>query len=71
MIKLLALGISFSTVLRAVLVAELLILAISSLTSFVLALRVVLVAQLVAELAISGILSSVCFILALHTSFLS
>ena len=71
MTKLLALGISFSTVLRVVLVAELLILAISPLTSFVLALRVVLVAELVAELAISGILSSVCFILALHTSFLS
>ena len=69
--KLLALGISFSTVLRAVLVAELLILGISPLTSFVLALRVVLVAELVAELAISGILSSICFILALHTSFLS
>ena len=66
MTKLLTLGILFSTALRAVLVAKLVILGISPLTSFILALRVVLVAKLV----ISGILSSIFFILALYTSFL-
>ena len=65
--KLLILGILFSTALRAVLVAKLVILGISPLTSFILALRVVLVAKLV----ISGILSSIFFILALYTSFLT
>ena len=67
MTKLLTLGILFSTALRAVLVAKLVILGISPLTSFILALRVVLVAKLV----ISGILSSIFFILALCTSFLT
>ena len=67
MTKLLTLGILFSTALRAVLVAKLVILGISPLTSFILALRVVLVAKLV----ISGILSSIFFILALYTSFLA
>ena len=52
--KLLTLGILYSTALRAVLVAKLVILGILPLTSFILALRVVLVAKLV----ISGILSS-------------
>ena len=60
--KLLTLGILFSTVLRAAVVAKLVILDISPLTSFVLALRLVLVAKLV----ISG-----TFILALYTSFLT
>ena len=67
MTKLLTLGILFSTAVRAVLVAKLVISGISPLTSFVLALRVVLVAKLV----ISGILSSIFFILALYTSFLT
>ena len=65
--KLLTLATLFSTALRAVLVAKLVILGISPLTSFILALRVVLVAKLV----ISGILSSIFFILALYTSFLT
>ena len=50
--KLLTLGISFSTALRVVL-ARLVVLGISPLTSFILALRVVLIAELV----ISGLLS--------------
>ena len=62
--KLLTLGILFSTVLRAVVVAKLVILGISPLTSFILTLRVVLIAKLV----ISGILSSIFLILALYTS---
>ena len=45
----------------------LVILGISFLTSFVLALRVVLIA----EVLISGILSSIIFTLALYTSFLT
>ena len=45
--KLLTLGISFSTAVRAVVVAKLVILGISPLTSFILALRVVLVVKLV------------------------
>ena len=45
--KLLILGILFSTVVRAVLVAKLVILGISLLTSFILALRLELVAKLV------------------------
>ena len=53
-----ATGILFSTALRAVLVAKLVILGISPLTSLFLALRVVLVAKLV----ILGILSSLFFI---------
>ena len=57
----------FSTALKTVLVANLVILGISPLTSFNLTLRVVSVANL----AISGILSSVFFILALYTSFLT
>ena len=65
--KLLALGIFFSTAVRAIVVAKLVILGISSLASFILALRVVLVATLV----ISDILFSIFFILALYTSFLT
>ena len=53
--KLLTLGILFSTALRAVLVARLVILGISPLTSFTLALRVVLIAMII----ILGILSSI------------
>ena len=45
--KLLILGILFSTVVRAVLVAKLVILGISLLISFILALRLELVAKLV------------------------
>ena len=56
--RLLTLGISFSTTVRAVVVAKLVILGISPLISFILALRVVLVAKLV----ISEILSSILFI---------
>ena len=55
--KLLKLGISFSTALTIVLVAKLVILGISHLTSSILALRVVLVGKLV----ISRILSSIFF----------
>ena len=51
--KLVTLGILFSTAVRAVVVAKLVILGIPPLTSFILALRVVSVAKLV----ISGILS--------------
>ena len=61
------LGILFSIVVRAPVVAKLVILGISFLIAFILALRVVLVAKLV----ISGILSSIFFILALYTSFLT
>ena len=53
--------------LRVELVAKLVILDISPLTSFILALR----AELVAKLVISGILSSIFSILALYTSFLT
>ena len=60
-------GISLSTVVRAAVVAKLVILGISPLTSFILAQRAVLVAKLV----ISGILSSTFFILALYTTFLT
>ena len=55
--KLLKLGTSFSTTLTTVLVAKLVILGISHLTSSILALRVVLVGKLV----ISRILSSIFF----------
>ena len=48
-------------------VAKLVILGVSLLTSFLLALRIVLLAKLV----ISGILSSIFLILALYTSFLT
>ena len=65
--KLLTLGVLFSMVVTAVVVAKLLILGISLLTSFVLALRVVLVAKLV----ISSTLSSIFLILTLYTSFLT
>ena len=65
--RLLTLGILFSAAVRAVLVAKLLILGISTLTSFILVLRIVLVAKLV----ISGILSSIFLILALYSVFLT
>ena len=65
--KLLKLDILFSTAVRALVVAKLVILEISPLTSFILVLREALVAKLV----ISGILSSIFFILALYTSFLT
>ena len=65
--KLLTLGISFSTAVRALLVAKLVILGISSLTLFILALR----EALVAKLLISGVLSSVFLILAVYRSFLT
>ena len=52
---------------RTVVVAKLVILAISPLTSFALALRVFLVAKLV----ISGILSSILLIWALYSVFLT
>ena len=64
--KLLTLGILFSTAVRAVLVAKLVMLNTLFLTSFNLPLRVVLVVELV----ISGILSSIFLILVLYTSFL-
>ena len=53
--KSLTLDILFSTAVKAVVVAKLVILGISFLTLFILALRVILVAKLV----ISGILSSI------------
>ena len=56
---------SFILLLRAAVVAKLIMLGILLLISFILALRVVLVAKLV----ISSILSSIFFILALYTSF--
>ena len=59
--KLLTLGILFSTAIRAVVVAKLVILGILFLTSFILALRVVVVAKFV----ISGILSSIIFYLSI------
>ena len=66
MTKLLTVGISFSTVVKAVVPAKLVILGISTLTSFILALREALVAKLV----ISGISSSIFYILALYKSIL-
>ena len=66
MTRSLTLRILFSAVVRAAVVAKLVVLlGISRLISFILALRVVLVAKLV----ISGILSSTVLILALYTSF--
>ena len=59
--KLLTLGILFSTAVRAVVVTKLVILGISPLTSFILALRVVLVVKFV----ISGNLSSIFFYLSI------
>ena len=67
MTKLLTLGILFSTAVRAVVVAKLVILGISPLTSFILVLRVVLVAKLV----ISGFSSSIFLMLTLYRSFLT
>ena len=64
--KLLTLDILFSAAVWTVLVAKLVILGISPLTSFILALR----EPLVTKLVISGNLSSKCLILALYTSFL-
>ena len=66
MTKLLTLDILFSTEIRVAVVTKLVILGISPLTYFILALREALVAKLV----ISGILSSIFSILALHISFL-
>ena len=63
MTKLLTLGILFSTAVRELVVAKLVMLGISSLTSFILALRVVLVAKLVIS-----VLSSIFFIQALYAS---
>ena len=64
---LLTLGILFSTAVRAVVVAKLVMLGISPLTSFILALREALEANFV----ISGILSPLFLILALYTSLLT
>ena len=63
--KLPTLGISFSTALRAFSEAKLVILGISSLTSFILLLRVVLAVKLV----MPGILTSIFFIWTLYVSF--
>ena len=63
--KLLILGISFSTTVRAVVLTKLVILGILFLTWFILALRVLLAAKLV----ISSTLSSMILMLALYTSF--
>ena len=62
MTRLLTLGTIFSTVVRAAVVANFVILGPSPLTTFILALRVVLVDKLV----ISGILSTIFFTLALY-----
>ena len=67
MTKLLTLGILFSTAVRAVVVAKLVMLGISPLTSFILALREALEANFV----ISGILSQLFLILALYASLLT
>ena len=63
--KLLTSGISFSTAVNAVVVAKLVILDLSPLTSFILALRVVLLAKLV----ISGILSSIFYPSSYQTNY--
>ena len=65
MTKLRTLGTLFLIEVRALVIAKLVLLVISPLTSFILALTVVLVAELV----ISGILSSIFFILELYTFF--
>ena len=62
MTKLLTIGILFSTAVRAVLLAKLVILRFLLLTSFILVLR----AAVVAKLKILGISSSTSFILALR-----
>ena len=67
MTKLLKLAILLSTAVIELVVANLVMLHISPLPSFILTLRVVLVAKLI----ISGILSSIFFILALYTFFLT
>ena len=67
MTKLLTLVILFSTAVRAVIPVKVVTLGVSSLTRFILALRVVLVAMLL----ISGILSSISLILALYSVFLT
>ena len=59
--------ISFILTLKAVVVAQLIILCISHLTSFLLPLR----EELVAKLVISGILCSIFFIFEFYTSFLT
>ena len=64
--KLLTLGILFSTAVRAVVVAKLVILGISLLTSFILALRA---AAVVAKLVVLGISPLTSFILALREVF--
>ena len=63
--KLTTVGLLFSTGVRAAIIAKLVILGISPLISFILALTEVLVAKLV----VSGILSSIFLVLALYTSF--
>ena len=65
--KLLTLGILFSTAVRAVVLAKLVILGIMPLTSFILALGVALVAKFV----ISAILHSIFLIFALYSFFLT
>ena len=65
--RLLTSDILFSTAVRAVLIAKIVILGIWALTSFILVLRIALVAKLV----ISGILSSIFLILALYSVFLT
>ena len=67
MTKLLTLGILFSTAIGAVVVAKLVILGISFLTSFIKTLMVVLVANLVR----SDNFSSIFLTLVLYTSFLT
>ena len=67
MTKLLTLGILFSTAVNAEVVARLLMLGISALTSFFLVLRIVLVTKLV----ISNISSSILLILELFSVFLT
>ena len=75
MTKLLTLGILFSTAIRAVIVAKLVILGISFIVSFILTLGVILIVvlrvALIFKLVISGILSSMFLVLALYTSFLT
>ena len=67
MTKLLTPGILFSTALRALVVAKLVMLGISPLALFILALKVFLRVKLV----ISDTLSSIFFILALYTFFIT
>ena len=67
MARSLTLGILFSILVRAAVVAKLVLLSISPLASFILALREALVAML----KISDILSLMILILALYTSFLT